>query len=148
MPAIAQIISFLMSCKGHRQDEEGQGAGQGQGEGEGSSKKAKWIRFGEEILSATEEAVDDLLKVVNPTLHALLMKSEQDQELKRCDSRVNLNALRSHKGNLSMEVIQTSIQTAVTAAIQSAVRETLKANRLESYKKDQGQDLGTSTSES
>lgn len=92
-------------------------------------------------MSATEEAVSDLLKVVNPTLHASLVKSEQDQKLKRRDSRVSLNALRSHKGSLSMEVIQTSIQTAVTAAIQSAVQEALKANRLESYKRDL-EDLG------
>ena len=112
MPAIAQILTSCVACKG-----------QPSSSGD-LKKKATWFRFGEDLLSATEEAVSDLVKVLNPTIHEAL--------LKKSDSKEILNSLKVHKGDPPIELIQRSIQTAIQVAVQSAVQEAIRIRNSES----------------
>ena len=120
-----------MSCKGQQGSPEERLPFQRPKDPKRSTKKALWIRFGEDILSATEEAISDLIKVVNPTLHDALLKSDSTS---RSSAKDILNPLRDHKGNLPIDLIQTSIQTAVQTAVQSAVQEALRVRNSDLHK--------------
>lgn len=121
MPSIAQTMSYCITCKGQVSPDRlpsGDPSTNFKGSIKRSSKKALWVRFVEDTVSATEEAISDLVKVLNPTLHDTLLKSNETVAHK--------NPLRDHKGDLPINLIQTSIQTAVQEAVQSAIQEALR----------------------